>query len=111
VTGKFTSETAREAGRKGGKAKVAKKLSLARIQDDLGPLENLEDAQRWLMKVGQWAASGMLSGATAHACVRAVEVWIKSHESRLTRDVVDKLRARLEELEEAMQTPRLRAKG
>ncbi|MBI4513724.1 MAG: hypothetical protein HY702_06390 [Gemmatimonadetes bacterium] len=33
---RFDSEKAREAGRKGGKAKAAKRLTLSRVESELG---------------------------------------------------------------------------
>lgn len=92
-------ERAREAARKGGHAKAARRLTLGRVEAELGALDTLEDAMRWLRTIGLWAAAGMLAGAVASACNRSVEVWVRAHESKLTREVVDQLRARLEELE------------
>ena len=93
-------ELAREAGRKGGKAKAARRrLSPDDVETKLGALDTLEDAMRWLRQIALWAAGGLLHGAVASACNRSVEVWVRAHESRLTREVVGSLRDRLAELE------------
>ena len=86
----------------GGRAKAAKRkaaLTLERVEATLGALDSLEDAQRWLRHIGLWAAAGLLAGSVTSACVRAVEVWIRSHEARLSERIVGDLRERLDELE------------
>src|SRR5260370_120833 len=62
---------------------------------------------RWLRQIARWAAGGLLPGAVASACNRSAEVWARAHESRLTREVVDQLRGRLEELEGQVKRQRL----
>ena len=52
---------------------------------------------------GVWALSGLLPGSVAGSAVRSVEVWVKTHESRLTQEVVTDLRRRLDELEAALK--------
>ena len=83
----------------GGRAKARRRLTLERVEAELGELAGLEDAQRWLRRLALWAAGGLLPGAVAGACNRSVEVWLRAYESRLTQEVVDDLRARLETLE------------
>ena len=95
----FTKETARREGAKGGRAKARTKLTLTQVENELGVLTTLEDAQRRLDRIGVWALSGLLAGSVAGASVRSVEVWVRTHESRLTQEVVTDLRQRLDELE------------
>ena len=86
----------------GGRARARKRketLTLERVEATLGALDSLEDAQRWLRHIGLWAAAGLLAGSVTSACVRAVEVWIRSHEARLSERIVGDLRERLDELE------------
>lgn len=92
-------ERARAAGRKGGRAKAERRLSLDRVEAELGPLDSLEDAQRWLRTIATWTAAGMLTGAAGNVCVRSVEVWLKGAEAKLSREIVERLRARLDALE------------
>jgi len=99
----FTSrEEAREAGRKGGKA-PGRKLTLERVEAAFGLLVTIEDAQRRLERLGVWAACGMLAGSVAHAAVRSVEVWLKAHESVLTRDVVEGLKREVDRVKKAQR--------
>ncbi len=100
-------EKAREMGLKGGHAKARRRLTLERVESELGPLSSIEDAERWLQKVGVWAAAGMLAGAVASALVRAVDVWLKAHESKLSRELIEKLRVRLDELESQVKRQRV----
>lgn len=95
----FTKETARREGAKGGRAKARTKLTLTQVENELGTLDTLEDAQRRLDRIGVWALAGLLAGSVAGSAVRSVEVWVKTHESRLTTEVVQELRERLEQLE------------
>ena len=64
----FTRDTARQAGQKSGIArrdKPKEALSLERVQQELGRLEPIEDAQRRLDLIGVWSLAGMLPGAVA----------------------------------------------
>jgi hypothetical protein len=103
----------REVGRRGGirsgevRRHRKRKLTLEDVERGLGPLESLDDAQRWLRQVGIWAAAGLLSGSVAGAIVSGVKAWIYGHESRLTQEVIYDLRKRLEEVEGAVQAQRL----
>ena len=90
-------ERARELGRRSGQAR--RKLTLDDVTTELGALDSLEDATRWLRQVALWGASGLIHGTVLHGLVRAVEVWVRTHESKLTEQVVNNLRKRLEELE------------
>src|SRR5438876_8373271 len=83
----------------GGRARARSRLTLDRVEAELGALDSLEDAQRWLRRLCLWGAGGLLPGAVLGGCVRAVDQWIRAHESKLTREVVDNLRARVNELE------------
>ena len=105
-------EKAREAGQKGGiaKAKARRQLTLERVEEELGSLGSLEDAERWLLRLGTWAAGGLLSGAVAGACVRAVDVWLRAHEAKLSRELIEKLRVRLDDLEaQVVKRPKMGA--
>jgi hypothetical protein len=87
---KFTEETARVMGRRGGQHRRA--LSVARVERELGPLKTIDDAQRRLDRVMIWGAGGMLAGAVAGAVVRAAEVWVKAEEARNSFEEVERLR-------------------
>ena len=105
---KFTTENAREIGARGGKASRPKKMPLERVSKDLGALETLQDATRWLTLIAQWALAGMVPGTTAHASVRAVEAFIKVHESKLTREVVEDLKGEVDRLKRELKGRTLR---
>lgn len=70
----------------GNAAKRRKKLTLTRVETELGALVTVEDAQRRLRIICDWSAAGMLPGAVASACVRACEVFIKAEEVRVARE-------------------------
>ena len=42
-------------------------------------------------RVNLWIAAGMLSGSQGSAGVRAIEVWLRGHETRLTEKVIEEL--------------------
>ena len=83
----------------GGRARARRKLTLERVEQELGKLDDLDDCARWLQRLGYWAASGLVPGAVAHATVRAVEIRLKVIEAALTERVTTELRQRLDELE------------
>ena len=83
----------------GGRAKARRaRLTLERVESELGSLESVEDAMRRLDRLGLWIAAGMLTGSAGSAAVRSIEVWLRGHESRLTERVVEELQADLERL-------------
>ena len=90
---------------KGGKAAARRKLSLERVERELPPLDSLEAAMVRLDRVGLWAAAGMLTGSVASAVVRSVEVWIRGHESKLTREVVEELKSEVNRLKTELGKP------
>ncbi len=92
----FDSASAREAGKRSGKAR--RRLTLERVEEELGPLETIADAMRRLDRLGLWISAGMLSGSQGGAAVRSIEVWLRGHETRLTERVVDDLQADVERL-------------
>ncbi len=94
---RFTPQTARELGSKGGKS-TGHRLTLARVEKAFGPLETISDAMRRLDRLNVWIASGLLSGSQGSASVRAVEVWLRGHESRLTERVVEELSGEVKRL-------------
>ncbi len=89
---------------KGGQARARRKLNLERVEEELPPLTDLESAMLRLDKVGLWAAAGMLTGSVASAVVRSVEVWIRGHESKLAREVVEDLRAEVMRIKTEIKT-------
>ena len=94
----FTKETARRQGAKGGWAKARRKLTLARVEEELGALATIDDAMRRLDRLNLWISAGMLSGSQGGAAVRSIEVWLRGHETWLTERVVDDLQADVERL-------------
>lgn len=99
-------ERAREAGRKGGQAKARARLTLSRVEAELPPLTDLDSAMKRLDRIGTWALAGLLQGAVAGAAARSCEIWVRAHESKLTAEVVQQLRARLEALEGQIKSQR-----
>lgn len=95
----LTSEQARDLAAKKWKAVKRNRLTLARVEEELGPLETIDDAMRRLDRLGLWISAGMLSGSQGGAAVRSIEVWLRGHETRLTERVVDDLQADVERLE------------
>ena len=90
-------------GQASGRAKRQKQLNLARVENELGALDSLDDAQRWVRRLCLWGAGGLLPGAVLGACCRCVEMWMRANEGRITREVVDQLRSRIHELEGQMK--------
>lgn len=99
-------ERAREAGRKGGRARARKRLTLDRVEEEFGPLDTPDDAKRRLDVLGRWIASGLLAGAPGGAAVRSVEVWLRGYEAELDRDRLKAAEKRIAELESELARAR-----
>ena len=97
----FTKETAKKLGRKGGIRSKQRKLTPDRVAKELGPLETVEDARRWLYQIGLWICSGTLTGSMASAANRSVDVWLKAMEADHTKELIA-LRNRIKELEKQL---------
>ena len=93
--GKFTPQTGTAAGKKSG----IRRLTLRKVEEGLGPLETVEDAMRRLDRLNVWITANLLTGAQGSAACRALEIWLKGYESKLTQHVVDEVKDRLERLE------------
>ena len=83
-----------------------RRLTLEDVQVELGALASLDDAARWLRVIAGWALAGLVPGTVANASVRAVDVWLRQHETRLTEHIVGELRGRLEHLEAELKQRR-----
>ena len=103
---RWTSERAREAGRKGGRYKKPRPPTLAEIELLLPPLDSIESAMTRLDMVGKWALAGMVAGGVAGAAVRSVEVWLKAQDSQLTQKVVTELKADLDRVKAELKQRR-----
>jgi hypothetical protein len=64
------SERARGLGRRSGQTR--RKLTLDRVEQELGPVETEQDAKRRLERLGVWCAAGLLSGSQRGAAVRSL---------------------------------------
>lgn len=73
-------------------------LDVESIEAQFGALETVEDAQRRLERLSVWCSAGLLQSGLATAAVRSVEAWVRAEDSRLTREVVDDLKAQVAEL-------------
>ena len=87
----------------GGKAAAKRRLTLDRVEAELGPLETVADAMRRLDRLNLWISAGMLSGSQGGAAVRSIEVWLRGHESRLTEKVVEELAVEVKRLKSELR--------
>lgn len=94
----FDSARAREAGKRSGKARRQQRLTLSRVEAELGTLETVQDAMRRLDRLNLWISAGLLTGSQGGAAVRSIEVWLRGHESRLTEKVVEELAVEVKRL-------------
>ncbi len=96
--GRFTSETGRKAGRTSARAR--RKLTLERVEGELGELKTSRDAERWLTRLAMWGAANMLPGTVLSGCVRSVEIWMRVKEAEASFDAIEELRADVRALRE-----------
>ena len=79
-------------GRKGAEASAARFRRSGLDASDLGSLETVRDAQRWLEAIGEGVVTGRLKPQEATAGVRAVETWLKAESERLKVEDLEQLR-------------------
>ncbi len=99
----FDSARAREAGMRSGKARRQQRLTLSRVEAELGTLETVQDAMRRLDRLNLWISAGLLTGSQGGAAVRSIEVWLRGHESRLTEKVVEELAVEVKRLKSELR--------
>src|SRR5438309_2858326 len=99
------SEGGRELARRSAQAR--RRLVLEEVERELPPLTDLESAMHRLDVVARWSLAGMVAGTVLNGVVRSCEVWMRGHEAKLTREVVDQLRVRLADLEAQVQRQRV----
>lgn len=102
----FNSESGREASRRSAAAR--KRLTLSEVEEQLGGLDSVEDAQRRLERLGVWLTAGLVSGSQGGSAVRATETWLKAHSEKLDRDRLRQTEQRVKELERELDTVRRR---
>ena len=78
----------------GYRCALASRASKGIDPDELGPLETLADARRWLEVIGRAVVSGQVSDRAARAALRAVSEWMRTKGDELKADV-DRLKAEL----------------
>jgi len=84
---------------KGGKARMANRLTAGRVARELPAICSPETCQEALNVIMQWVASGLLSGVAGGVCVRAAEAWLKQETVRQDRDTIRDLEERVAEYE------------
>lgn len=109
VKDEHSSERARLAGKLSGEARRGKpkKLTLLKVEQELGALDTLDDCARWLRQLALWAAGGLLPGTVINGCVRSVEIRLRVFESKQTEEITASLRQRLDELEGQVKRTKL----
>ena len=95
-----------ERGRKGGRAN---KRAAGLDPSELPPLTSHADAQSWLETIGREVASGRLPERQAQAAIRAVAEWVRAEGERAAVEVLDELRAEIDELKSSLASGSIRA--
>jgi hypothetical protein len=88
-----------ELGRLGQEAIQRKAAAKGITEEELGPLETLDDAKRWLEVIGKAVAQGRLSDRAGGTVVRAVSEWVKAFESGTSAEMYQSLKKKLAHLE------------
>jgi len=88
----------RRRGLRGGRATKEAWKRPGVAPDELGPLETVEDAQRWLRILASAVVSGRLDKGDAVAATRGVEVWLRASDS-LTEGDMERLAEKIEAIQ------------
>ena len=95
----FTSDTGRAAGVLSGESRRETAAhTVGEALEYLGPLDDSNDAQRWLERLVLWGASGRLTGIMVSSCVRGVDIWRRIREAETSFEEIEALRASVREL-------------
>jgi len=91
-------EMLREAGRRGGQTTAKRFKSPGLPAEELGPLESVEDAQRWLRLIAQAVGERRITHSEGSSMTRAVKAWIQSEDTRLRATHLQELQEQIAEL-------------
>ena len=97
------SERLSHAGRKGAAASAQRFRTPGLDSSDLGELETVQDAQRWLRLIAEGVVTGRLKPQEGTTGVRALETWLKAEQDRVAADDLAELRAQLQEVRESLK--------
>ena len=82
--GRFTAESGQAAAKRSGTAR--RKLTLPRVESELGPLRTAEDALHWRETLGYWMAAGRLKHGSNGALAQLVNGVSRDLEIQHDRD-------------------------
>ena len=80
------------AARAGGQRRARRRRGLH--AEDLGPLDNIGDAQRWLVLIAGAVGSRIITSAEGNAMTRCASEWLKAEDIRLRAEDLTELRDR-----------------
>ncbi len=83
--------------RKGGVATAKRRQKRPRMED-LGPLETVADAQRWLQQITIWVGDRKLTHAEGKTMQGSVSAWLRAHETRVKVEQLEALREEVRRL-------------
>ena len=89
---------AKKAGSKGGRATADKYRKRGLSLEQLGELETIDDAKRWLALIGQHVLSGGLNRQDGDVGIRAVRAWLEAHGSSIASEALEELRGQVKDL-------------
>lgn len=92
------SERLREQGKRGGEATRRRFRGSGLPSEELGDLDTVEDAQRWLRLTAQAVGERRLTHSEGASMVRAVEAWMKCEDVRLRAQDLRDVQAQIEQL-------------
>lgn len=90
--------TMRERGRKGAQTTKARYKGRGLHRDQLGCLESIEDAQRWLRMIAQAVGAREITHNEGAAMTSTVRAWLSAEDSRLRAEDLAELQGQIAEL-------------
>jgi len=91
-------EMLREAGRRGGRATAKRFRGSGLPAEELGDLQTVEDAQRWLRLIAQAVGERRITHSEGSSMTGAVKAWIRSEDTRLRAADLQELQEQIAEL-------------
>ena len=88
----------RHRGQKGGAATKARYRGNGLPRDRLGPLETIQDAQRWLRMIAEAVGSREITHSEGQSMTTAVREWVRAEGERLKAEDLAALQEQVAEL-------------
>lgn len=91
---------------KGGRNSARRKLTVAKLDQLLQPLQSPQDAKERLERIQRWVIEGLIAPTAGNTAVRSVEIWLRAEAYEQDRHRIKALEEQIVVLEQALANAR-----